>query len=66
MSKGALLVEEDTKGEVGEVEADPIPAISDHDQDILGWSKGDRFMVAATVSRNIDASHQPKEKHQTA
>ena len=62
MSKGSLLVEEDTKGEVGEVEADPIPAISDHNQDLLGWSKGDKFTVAAIASRNIDASRQPKEK----
>ena len=61
-SIGALLVEEDTKGEVVEVEADQIHATSDHDQDLHGWSKGDKFTAVAIALRSIDASRQPREK----
>ena len=47
---------------MGEVEADPTPTTSDHDQDLHGWSKGDKYTVVVIVSRNIDASRHLKEK----
>ena len=47
---------------MGEVKADLVHAISDHDQDLHGWSNGDKFTVVVTASRSIDVSSQPKEK----